>query len=72
MLLRLVSLLTADAASGLDSNIMATLSAGDAPPLECGVDGSGCRLTARGWWPAACVHNVPSGAAVVALPPGQG
>jgi hypothetical protein len=73
MLLRLASLLTAGAAGGLDSSIVATVPAGDAPPLEeCGVDGSGCRLTAKGWWPSECVHNVPSGAAVVALPPGQG
>eukprot|EP01052_Picozoa_sp_SAG31_P042392 SAG31_NODE_6716_length_1913_cov_1.375413_3_plen_290_part_00 len=73
MLLRLASLLTAGATSGLGSSIVPTLPAGDAPPLEeCGVDGRGCRLTAKGWWPSECVHNVPSGAAVVALPPGQG
>ena len=70
LLRRLASLL---AANWLGSSIVATLPAGDAPPLEeCGVDGSGCRLTAKGWWPSECVHNVPSGAAVVALPPSQG
>ena len=41
----------------------------DAPPLppECAPPGA-CRLTARGWWPAACVHELPHGSAVRELP----
>ena len=40
-----------------------------APPLppECSPPGA-CRLTARGWWPAACVHELPHGSAVRELP----
>ena len=36
-------------------------------PTECRKRSGGCRLTAKGWWPSECVHNVPSGAAVKAL-----
>ena len=35
-------------------------------PSECLQRSGGCRLTAKGWWPSECVHNVPSGSAVKA------
>ena len=36
-------------------------------PSECHRRSGGCRLTAKGWRPSECVHNVPSGAAVQAM-----
>ena len=40
-------------------------------PPECRTAG-GCRMTSKGWWPEACVHTLPKGAAARAASTGQG